>query len=398
MSSKVSVTSSSVSNPGSLKTTLLAAGEQGEFSFLPLEKVYFGAGCLAWLASETKRLGASRVLVITGHTLTAQTPLINRVEAMLGENHRATYSDIRQHAPESGINEALGLAVECQADMLISIGGGSPIDAAKIVAYKLANAQIGGNSKPVYLPHIAVPTTLSAAEFSHVAGYTEEASRSKTGISEARITPRVVILDPELTLWTPMRLWLASGIRSLDHAVETLYSPGNHPINDVLALKAIATLFQFLLLSKDEPENVEFRQECQLAAWMSYFAPASAGAHAGLSHTIGKRIGATYGVLHGVTSCILLAHVMRFKATQAKDAARLAPVGHLLNPGSAAFSDREAALAAADAVEDLVHRLDLPSRLSQAGVPENALEDIARSAGSDESGRAVVMSILRQAW
>jgi alcohol dehydrogenase len=343
-------------------------------------------------------LGCRRALIVTGRTLAAQTPYIKQVESLLGGRLAGTYAGIRQHAPESGIEEAVQLARSRQADLLISVGGGSPIDAAKSVAYRLAQSGLAGAVPSAFLPHIAVPTTLSAAEFSHVAGYTDETSRAKTGFSDRLVTPRIVILDPELTLATPMGLWLSSGIRSLDHAVETLYSPGDHPLNDVLALQAIEDLFEFLPRTKTEPEELETRRRCQLAAWMSYFAPAGAGAHTGLSHTIGKRIGATYGVPHGVTSCILLPHVMRYKASNVNDAARLAEMARALKLVDQQAGAEEAALKAAAAVAELVQQLGLPARLREFGVPQEAFENIARLAVGDTPEQTEVVKILQRAW
>jgi alcohol dehydrogenase len=344
------------------------------------------------------RLGCRRALILTGHTLATQTPIIQSIETLLEHRHAGTYAGIRQHAPESGITEALQLAHNCQVDILISVGGGSPIDAAKAVALRLFQSEgEKGAGRAPFLPHIAIPTTLSAAEFSHVAGYTDESSRSKTGFSDRNITPRIVFLDPELTLRTPMWLWLASGVRSLDHAVETLYSPGEHPLSDVLALQAIRDLFQFLPRSRSDPQDLEFRQRCQLAAWMSYFSPASVPAYAGLSHTIGKRIGATYDVPHGVTSCILLPHVMRFQAESDLKAARLAEMARALGRADDAAPEREAALAAADAVAGLVQELGLPSRLREVNVPQEAFESIARATAGDTLLAAGVIQILQGA-
>ena len=371
----------------------------GVYTFLPTEKVYYGAGSLSHLPSELGRLGCRRAFIITGRTLAEKTPLIKTVEGLLGVNHVGTFAGIRQHAPESGIDEALRQVQECQADVLISVGGGSPIDAAKAVAYKLAY-QVG-RAKPgrdAFLSHIAVPTTLSAAEFSASAGFTDELHKSKTGLADPNLAPRTVILDAQMTLATPMQLWLASGIRSLDHAVETLYSPGYHPINDVLALQAIGDLFEFLRDCNVEPECIAYRERCQLAAWMSYFGPASVAAAAGMSHTIGKRIGATYDVPHGVTSCILLPHVMRYKAAFPEDAARLASIARRLKRAPETASDQSAALAAADAVSELVQQLGLPSRLQQVNVPQEAFESIASAAVGNSSQKAAVIEILRQAW
>jgi alcohol dehydrogenase len=364
----------------------------GEYTFLPLEKVIYGAGSRDQLAAEVDRLGCRRALVITGRTLMERTGVIRNIEALLGARHAGTYTGIRQHAPESGILEAVELARQYHADVLVSAGGGSPIDAAKAIAHRLA--QSGGS----YLPHIAIPTTLSAAEFSHVAGYTHEASKSKKGFSDPRATPRSVILDPQVTLPTPMWLWLSSGLRSLDHAIETLYSPGDHPVNDVLAIRAIQSLFECLPRSRAEPEDLESRQRCQIAAWMSYFGPGAVSAHKGLSHTIGKRIGASFDVPHGVTSCILLPHVIRYKAATGNEAARLAPAVRALGLVSVQAGEIDAALTLAEAVAGLVQNLELPARLRDVNVPQEAFEAIARAATEDPDLAPEILGILRQAW
>ncbi len=117
-----------------------------------------------------------------------------------------------------------------------------------------------------------------------------------------------------------------------------------------------------------------------------------------MSHTIGKRIGATYDVPHGVTSCILLPHVMRYKAANDRDAACLAPMTRARDRAGGS-SDRDAALAAADAVAELVRQLDLPFRLRDVNVPAEAFEGIAgQVAGGDEELKMAVVEILKRAW
>lgn len=361
----------------------------GIYTFLPLEKVIHGPGSIEQLPLEIDRLGGRRVLIITGRTLAHETPLVSNLETMLGDRHAATFSGIRQHVPESGIAAAKQLAGETRADLLVSFGGGSPIDATKTVARAIFDAS------GQLLPQIALPTTLSAAEFSHMAGFTDEDAGEKTGFVDPRVTPRVVILDPELTLYTPDWLWSASGIRALDHAVETLYSPGDHPINDILALQAIGDLFTYLPQTKQDPKDVEARRRCQLAAWMSFFGPATV--RYGLSHRLGRIIGATYDVPHGVTSAITLAHVMRYKVET--EASRLAPIAHTLNLVDGNASAREATLAAADAVAEMVKGLELPFRLRDVGVPQDALEDIATKAADQMSEDPVgVLGVVKAAW
>lgn len=359
------------------------------FTFLPLERVHYGPGSLAKLPLEVERLNASRVLIVSGRTVAEETPLVERAVSLLGPSHAGTFAGVRQHVPQSDVARAVQQARELGADMLVSLGGGSAIDGAKALAFELA-----GDGDPP--PHVAIPTTLSAAEFSHIAGFTVEADdgRSKDRHRAAGLTPRAIILDAQMTAFTPDWLWASSGIRALDHAVETLYAPGEHPIQSVLALEAIRELFACLPASTGQPQDTETRQRCQLAAWMSLFAPGAI--RLGLSHTLSKAFGTTYEVPHGITSCITLPHTMRHMATT--HAPALARMARALDAAGAATPDHEAALAAADAVSDLIRRLDLPARLRDVDVPRQDIPAIARAAVGDDERQAVAARILEAAW
>lgn len=351
---------------------------QGEYIHLPQEHVIFGAGSLARLADEVKRLGRSRALVITGQSLATKTDVIEKVAQALGSYHAGTFPGIHQHTPKGDVVQALEMLKSLKADIVVSVGGGSPIDATKAVVAKFLK------ESGQLTPHIAIPTTLSAAEFSHLVGVTDEETRAKGGFADLKVTPTSVVLDPALTLPTPLTLWLSTGIRALDHAVETLYAPGAHPVNDVLALEAIRLLFVYLPACKEESDNLEIRARLQLAAWMSFFG--TPNTPVGLSHNLGRRIGASYNVPHGITSCITLAHVMREMAqTHPTALARMARTLELDVQGK---SDYEAALAAANAVSELVARLGLPQRLSEVGISKAEIPKIAGAAGVAE-GAAV---------
>jgi alcohol dehydrogenase class IV len=367
---------------------MTASDEQlrGEYTFLPQERVIFGVGSLGRLPDEVTRIGAVRALIITGNTLATQTDIIASVVQALGALHAGTFASIRQHAPGSGVNQALDAARALDADVLIGVGGGSPIDAAKVVALELAR------ERGVFPPQIALPTTLSAAEFSHLAGVTDEQRQAKVGLADTHIAPRIVILDAGLTLATPMRLWLSSGIRALDHAVETLYASGVHPINDVLALEAIRRLFAGLPRSQQRPDDLDTRTELQLAAWMSFFGEVNTPM--GLSHNLGRRMGATYNVPHGITSCITLPHVMRHFARRHTRA--LAAISRALQLAEAGPDDLDAALLAADTVSDLIGRLGLPRRLSEVGIGAGNLHDIAVATVGEGEQTAEVEDLLKK--
>src|SRR5512138_3634301 len=187
-----------------------------EFNLSGLERVISGAGCVERLSFEMERRGLERAVVVTGRTLGAS-GLLAHVTRPLGDRCVAVSTDARQHVPSCSVVALTKLLDAHHADTVVSFGGGSPIDTAKAALYALLIAP--GVPKGARGPtHIAIPTTLSAGEFTAVAGITDEKTRIKRPVTDSRITPRTVIADPALTLETPAWLWAASGIRALDHA------------------------------------------------------------------------------------------------------------------------------------------------------------------------------------
>ncbi len=330
-------------------------------------RVHFGAGSLDKIKEEAR--SSDRAFVITGRTLNEKTDLIRRVEALLGEKHAGTFAGIGQHTPGSAVEAAAGEAEMAAADLLVGVGGGSVIDGTKAVSRQLG-----------YAAQVAVPTTLSAAEWAHRVGVTDEEAGKKSGFADPEAVPAVVVLDPEATVFTPERLWLSTGIRALDHAVEGVLYGGEHPVTDVTGLEGMRRLFEYLPRSKAGPEDLDVRAELQVAAWLSYFAPLDTPM--GLSHGLGRRIGASYGVPHGITSCITLAPSL----------------DHMREKVSAErWRKLEKALGGdpAEKVAALVGKLGLPNRLRDVGVPEEDLEEIAEEFG-DSSEDA--LRILRRAY
>ena len=339
----------------------------GEYPLTQLERVVFGAGGVARLGGELDRLGVSRAVVVTGRTLGAS-PLLARVTGALGGRCIQVFTGARQHVPASAVDELAAVVESTRADCLVSFGGGSPIDAAKAAIHRRLS---GATPSAAALPHVAVPTTLSAGEFTAVAGITDDASRAKHATVDPRLAPRVVLLDPELSAATPAWLWAASGMRAVDHAVETLYSTFQHPVSSSQAAAALAMLARHLEPSLDAAAH-DARVQCQTAAWMSVQGIAYAGL--GLSHALGHQIGPRWNVAHGVTSCITLPHAMRAIARKRPDLfERMAPALGIPFGSNAT----EAALACADAVAALVARLGLPSSLSAVGVPRAELVSVA---------------------
>jgi maleylacetate reductase len=337
----------------------------GTHTFLPTGRVHFGAGSLEKIEEEAR--SSDRVLVVTGRSLHEKTDLVRRVETLLGTKHGGTFSSMGQHTPGSAVERA---AEEARgSDLLLSVGGGSVIDGTKAVARKLG-----------YPRQVAVPTTLSGAEWAHRVGVTDEATGRKGGFADPRTVPPVVILDPEATLFTPEELWLSTGIRALDHAVEGFLFGGEHPVTDVTGLEGARRLMRYLPRSKKDPEDVEARLELQIAAWLAYFGPFNTPM--GLSHALGRRIGASYGVPHGYTSCVTLAPSLEVAKARV-------PVDRWRKLEEALGGDP------AGRVSALVRGLDLPRRLRDVGVPEEDLEFIAREFNDREED---ALTILKNAY
>jgi alcohol dehydrogenase len=341
----------------------------GEYTLTQLERVVFGAGSVARLGGEIDRLGAARAVVVTGRTLGAS-PLLARVTDALGSRCAGVFTGARQHVPADSVDDLVARLDATRADCIVSFGGGSPIDAAKAAVHRQLAAAAPGDGAP--LPHVAIPTTLSAGEFTAVVGITDGSSRVKHAIADPRLAPRVVVLDPELAAATPAWLWAASGMRAVDHAVETLYSRYQHPVSGSQAAAALAILAAHLEASLD-PSALDHRLRCQTAAWMSVQGLAYAGL--GLSHALGHQIGPRWNVAHGVTSCIMLPHAMRAIARKRPD--RFDAIAGALSVSFDAADPAPAALACADAVATLVARLGLPSRLSAVAVPRSGLATVA---------------------
>ncbi|KAK0474841.1 alcohol dehydrogenase IV [Armillaria novae-zelandiae] len=302
-----------------------------------LSGVYYGPGSVSTaLPKLLSSFGARKTLIVTTRSLVGKTEIVKQVESILKDHNAfgATFYEIGEHAPIAGIRRAVKIFQESGCNIIVSIGGGSPIDASKAILY-FAQEESGG---PI-LPQIAIPTTLSAAEYTIGAGYTNDQGQ-KAVVSSKRLIPASIILDAELTLPTPERLWLSTGIRALDHAVENLYRPGVAFPVKVLCNSAIADLFTYLPASKANPQDVEVRQRLQLASWMSIW-PMTLERYGplGLSHALGHKLGAAYGIPHGITSCLTLAPVVAIKAqTESQEnketLAKVLPYLHLESTGS----------------------------------------------------------------
>jgi alcohol dehydrogenase len=359
----------------------------GEFNFTRLERVIFGPGKVETLGRELERRGLKRGVVVTGKTL-GRSKLLDRVTGALGSRCAAVYKNAQQHVPLTTVRELVAEMKRVDADCLISFGGGSPIDTAKVAASVILTGRDPGEARHIDLVapvagadpnrdlvEIAVPTTLSAGEYTPAGGVTDESTKIKGGVIDPRLQPRTIINDPALTVETPAWLWVATGMRALDHAVEAIYSIRHQPIADTLASKAIALLVEHLPASikTTGEDELTHRGYCQMAAWFSIFG--GLNTRFGVSHALGHQIGPKWDVAHGVTSCITMPHVMRFMAEIAPQ--RFGPIAEGFGLRFDHANPKPAALECAERTAKFIAQFDVPHSLKEAGVPRNEISQIA---------------------
>ena len=395
----------------------------GQFAMLPMDEVHFGSGSVAKLGAALEQYNVERAVIITGRSLAQQTDLVARVESAAGGRTAGVFLETIAHVPRESVIAAAEFARSKQADAIISFGGGTPNDTAKAVAICLAEgiAQPDGldavrikfeypdkidipalSSDP--LPMFAVPTTLSAGEFTFFVGVTDRARQVKDIYLDKRLTAKSVFLDPELTLATPERLWLGTGTRAIDHCIEAMCSSTHQPFTDALAYRALNMLVRYLRESKADPTDIAARGQCMVAAWLSVCGLGSVTL--GLSHGIGHQLGARCNVPHGETSAVMMHNVMAFNLSETL--AQQAWVAEAMGVDINGLSEEEAAAAAAAEVLKLVRDdLGLPWRLRDVGVGEDDFDGIASDALQDMivatnprkiESKDQLIELLKTAW
>jgi len=351
------------------------------------QRVRYGTPFLNAIDDELALAGDTRIVLVSS-SRQAATPEAAMLRERLGGRLVGEIADIAPHVPLAGISRGAAIARNVRPDCLIALGGGSVIDAAKAI---LACVEAGVDDEPALqdllartrrgvepsswdtLPAIriiAIPTTLSAAECSWFGGVTNPATGTKAAVSAAGLMPRSIVYDPVLTRDVPMRVFLATGVKAIDHAAERLAALTVCPYSDAVSLKALALLSSALPRVRADSGDLDARLDCQMGAWLS-MAGVQAGAQVGASHALGHVIGGATGALHGDTSCVCLAPVMRWN--EAVNADRQSAISQALGGSGSA----------GDAVETLVRALGLPTRLRDIGVERSLLPNLAARALHD---------------
>ena len=362
----------------------------GTHHFPRQDQVTYGRPAAEVLKALPASYGARRLMITTTASLADN--LAAQVAADLGGLCVGVFSAIGAHSPREGVIAGAAEARRLDADLLVALGGGSVIDATKVMQLCLwagltkvehldpyragrGSDRVKVADLPAGVRMLAVPTTLSAAEFTPFAGVTDVARHAKEGYGHPLLAPRAVILDPAMTLSTPPMLWFSTGLKAVDHAVEQLCNPQRAPFADALAEDGLQRLTGGLAASRADPTDLEARLECQFGMWLA-ISGAGAGRGMGASHAIGHTLGGGFGVPHGFTSCIALPAVLKWNEGVGKD--RQALVASLMGrPG----------LTASQAVKYFAESLALPTSLAAVGIRHDQFQAIAEQTMHDRGVR-----------
>jgi maleylacetate reductase len=363
----------------------------GAHLFPMMDRVIFGKPAAQALLDEVERLNKRRVFLMVSHTLNSRTNEIEKIRAALGERFAGLFDQIPQHTSRQGAAAAARAAVDVEADLIVAIGGGSVVDASKIMLICMEHKifepkgldgfeiRIGPDrvpQRPTYRPPsvrmIAIPSTLSGGEYNAGCLVTDTDRKLKQTFFHPLMMPVAIILDPELALHAPEALWLGSGTRAMDHAIEALCAKNGSPLVDASVLRGIALMVKMLPQSRANPADVAVRAQCQIAAWLCAFG-LQARVPMGASHAIGHVLGGTCGVAHYLCTPVMMPGVLRYNEPATAEAQKELAIA-LGRPG----------IRASEAFRQFVTELGLPTRLKEVAVTEDKFELIAQTTMKEE--------------
>ena len=357
---------------------------ESTFTLTQTTRVHMGKAAAQALSEEAALLGAKRIFLLVSETLRTKTDEIDKITEALGDRVAEVHHGIPPHAPRSSILRAAEAARLVDADLIVTVGGGSVTDAGQIIPliikhglkdhddmepYRVYVNDAGETIVPEFegvdIPAISCPTTLSGGEFNALSGATDENVGHKQGFTHPTMAPISVILDPALTRHTPEWLWTSTGVRSVDHALETLGSLQSDHFSDGVAQSALRLLVEALPAVKADPNELDARLRAQVGVWQSML-PVISGVPMGASHAIGHILGGTADVPHGYCSCVMAPAVLDFNYQA--NASRQEKISECFGrPGERA----------GDLVHEFISSLGMPRSLKEVGVTEDQLDHIA---------------------
>ncbi len=295
------------------------------FTIMYPERIIFGRGSLNRLPEQASRFGR-KILLVTGRKAMRKAGVLDKTMQQLSSSGLNTvlFDDVEHDPSLQTVNRGIEKARKEKVSMVISVGGGSAIDAGKAIAClapKEGNVEEyheGKEIKEPGLPFIAVPTTAgTGAEITNNAVLTNTTKKIKKSIRSPHMIAKVALIDPELTIFCPPSLTAHAGMDALTQAIESFITKNPNPVSDTLALRAIEILFFNLPLAVKNGQDIEVREKVALGSLLSAMAFSNSGL--GAVHGLAHPLGAHYDIPHGLACAVLLPWVMELNLEVRKE-------------------------------------------------------------------------------
>jgi alcohol dehydrogenase class IV len=343
--------------------------------------IIFGAGAVEIIPEKAKEFGKNKVLIITDKGVIGAGLLERVLTPLERAGVRAhIFDQVEPNPRDHTVLEAFEFAKKKECDLIIGLGGGSPIDSAKAVGILMTNPgplqdYLRGTAvKNPLPPLIAIPTTSgTGSEVTQFSVVTDTERSFKAGIGSPFLIPRVGIVDPSLMESMPPPLAAATGMDALTHAIESFVSTNSQPFSDALGLHAIRLIGEYLRPSVANGANQEARSQMAMASTLAGVAFSNAGV--GLVHAMAHPLGGRYDLPHGVANAILLPLVMNFNLIARLE--KFGQVAQALGEKVEGLSAVDAGKKAVEAVRQLSADVGIPGRLSEAGVKAEGIGQLA---------------------
>lgn len=333
----------------------------------PQPTLMVGPGSSARLGESIAGMGHTKILIVTDAVI-VKLGLLRALTGALdaGGVNYVIFDKITPDAPIPLIEEGLEFFKEQGCDALVAFGGGSSMDAAKVIAVAANNPKplrelagyFKGRHSPV--PIYAVPTTAGTGSEVTVAAVVSDPERQrKLVIMDLRVVPRMAALDPELMTGLPPAITAATGIDALTHAVESFIGHWTTPYTEGMSLSAVGMIFENLPVAYEDGKNIQAREKMALAS--TYAGLAFTRANVGYVHAIAHQFGAVYHTPHGLANAIMLPHVLEYSASAVIP--QLAQLALRARLGEEGEDEDTLALKFLDGVRALNHRLGIPTTL-----------------------------------
>jgi alcohol dehydrogenase class IV len=354
------------------------------FTFQTPPNLLFEAGASRKLADIVAGYNVKRLLLVTDKGVRNAGLTKSAEDALTAAGYTLTvFDDVEADPPSHVIERTIKLCLDCEIQLVISIGGGSALDTAKLVAYlaktpdRLEDIYGVGLAKGERLPLLLAPTTAgTGSEVTPIAIVTTPTTEKK-GVVSPRLLPDWAILDPELTIGLPAHVTAATGIDAMVHAIEAYTSKNKkNPMSDQLARQALALLSSNIRTACTDGANLEARSQMLLGSMLAGMAFANAPVAA--VHALAYPIGAIFHVPHGLSNALILTQVLRFNLPEAENL--YAELALIIDPRTADLAVGQRARLFVDAMADICRDCKVPPSLADVGIKAGDLAKLAEDA------------------